>query len=375
MAIRANDVRVSFLTCEPGNEIYTLFGHAAIRYEDPSNQVDWVYNYGMFSFDTPNFIYRFVRGETDYQLGIVPFSYFVSEYALRGSGVYQQTIDLTSDEKRELKRLLDENYLPKNRIYRYNFLYDNCTTRARDIVESVLGGGVNYHYKKEKLSFRDILHESTAGHDWSEFGIDLCLGEEADYIISERQELFAPFYLYEALRGASVVRNDTITPLISSDVKVVDVDSDGEEEEGISFPSPILSAMFLLCCCIGLTIYRVVSRRRVFAWDLFLLILQGSAGCIIAFLVLFSIHPTVSKNWLILVFNPLPLLFLPWTIYALLKNKKEWFHWVNSVCLTLFIIVSPFVVQKFHIAVLPLALSFLINSVGCLVLQNRISRR
>ncbi|MBQ3191277.1 MAG: DUF4105 domain-containing protein, partial [Bacteroides sp] len=98
-AASLDSVRVSLLTCAPGSEIYALFGHSAIRYENPAKQQDWVFNYGMFSFKDPNFVMRFVKGETDYQLGVIPFHYFESEYAMRGSSVYQQELNLTDVEK------------------------------------------------------------------------------------------------------------------------------------------------------------------------------------------------------------------------------------------------------------------------------------
>ena len=139
-----DNIKVSLMTCAPGTEIYALFGHTALRYEDTARGEDWVFNYGMFSFNTPHFIYRFVKGETDYELGVTRYPYFEGSYAMRGSSVYQQTLNLTISEKQELRRLLEENYLPKNRVYRYNFFYDNCTTRARDIIEKCIEGKVVY---------------------------------------------------------------------------------------------------------------------------------------------------------------------------------------------------------------------------------------
>ena len=144
-----DNIKVSLMTCAPGTEIYALFGHTALRYEDKARGEDWVFNYGMFSFNTPHFIYRFVKGETDYELGVTRYPYFEGSYAMRGSSVYQQTLNLTISEKQELRRLLEENYLPKNRVYRYNFFYDNCTTRARNIIEKCIEGKVVYSEGKE----------------------------------------------------------------------------------------------------------------------------------------------------------------------------------------------------------------------------------
>ena len=207
-------VRISLLTCAPGTEIYALFGHSAIRYENPDQQQDWVFNYGMFSFKDPNFVMRFVKGETDYQLGVMPFAYFEAEYAMRGSSVYQQVLNLTNEEKECLIRLLEENYRPANRVYRYNYFYDNCTTRARDKIEESIQGKVVYPENEAEVSFRSILHEFMKDSHWSEFGIDLCLGSEADQPIEERKQMFAPFYMLEAARGAMIHRGDTVVPLV-----------------------------------------------------------------------------------------------------------------------------------------------------------------
>ena len=127
-----DSIRISLLTCAPGEEIYSLFGHTAIRYENPSQGIDVVFNYGLFSFNTPNFILRFSLGETDYQLGATDYAHFAAEYAFFGRSVWQQTLNLTEREKAELIRLLQENYRPENRVYRYNFFHDNCATRPRD---------------------------------------------------------------------------------------------------------------------------------------------------------------------------------------------------------------------------------------------------
>ena len=203
-----DSIRFSLLTCAPGSEIYALFGHTALRYQNFSDQTDLVFNYGMFSFNTPHFVFRFVKGETDYQLGITPYPYFESEYALRGSSVYEQELNLTPAEKWKLLSLLEENYRPENREYRYNYFYDNCTTRARDQIERSIDGTVVYPEGKEGKTFRSIVHEFTAGSSWDELGIDLCLGAEADKPIDSRLQMFAPFYMRDFAAQAYILQPD-----------------------------------------------------------------------------------------------------------------------------------------------------------------------
>ena len=356
-----DSVRISLLTCAPGSEIYALFGHSAIRYENPEKDQDWVFNYGMFSFKEPNFVMRFVKGETDYQLGVVPFRYFETEYALRGSSVYQQVLNLTDEEKAKLISLLEENYLPSNRVYRYNYFYDNCTTRARDKVEESIQGKVVYPETKKEVSFRDIIHEFTAGSEWGEFGIDLCLGSEADEPIDERKQMFAPFYMMEAARGAMIHRADTVVPLVLEEFKVVDAVLEDEP----AFPlSPMTCAMGLLVATAFVVGWGIRKGRPCLAWNVLMFFLQGLGGCIVAFLFFFSLHPTVGSNWLLMLFHPLALFYLPIMIYRGIKGKKDPYHWLNVVLLTSFMILMPFISQEFNLTVLPLALSLLLVSVG-----------
>ena len=356
-----DSVRISLLTCAPGSEIYALFGHSAIRYENPEKDQDWVFNYGMFSFKEPNFVMRFVKGETDYQLGVVPFRYFETEYALRGSSVYQQVLNLTDEEKAKLISLLEENYLPSNRVYRYNYFYDNCTTRARDKVEESIQGKVVYPETEKEVSFRDIIHEFTAGSEWGEFGIDLCLGSEADEPIDERKQMFAPFYMMEAARGAMIHRADTVVPLVLEEFKVVDAVLEDEP----AFPlSPMTCAMGLLVATAFVVGWGIRKGRPCLAWNVLMFFLQGLGGCIVAFLFFFSLHPTIGSNWLLMLFHPLVLFYLPIMIYRGIKGKKDPYHWLNVVLLTSFMILMPFISQEFNLTVLPLALSLLLVSVG-----------
>lgn len=363
-----DSVRISLLTCAPGTEIYALFGHSAIRYENPSQKQDWVFNYGMFSFSEPNFVMRFVKGETDYQLGVVPYAHFEAEYALRGSSVYQQVLNLTDDEKVRLVRLLQENYLPANRVYRYNYFYDNCTTRARDKIEESIDGQVVYTDTASSVTYRDIIHEFTEGSEWSEFGIDLCLGADADKRAGVRGQMFAPFYMKAMASEAAIHRVDTVVPLVIEEFKVVEA----SREDEAAFPlSPLACGMLLLavtCLVVG---WGVRKGRISWIWDALLFGLQGLGGVVISFLFFFSLHPTVGSNWLIMMFNPLPLFYLPYMIYKGIKGQKDCFHWLNAVLLTSFMILMPFVGQKFNLTVVPLALSLILTSIGHIYIDNR----
>ena len=369
-AQHSDSIRFSLLTCAPGQEIYELFGHTAIRYQNFTRNEDYVFNYGMFSFNTPNFVYRFVKGETDYRLGVTPYIYFESEYAMRGSSVYQQVLNLTESEKQKLYDLLKENYLPQNQVYRYNYFYDNCTTRARDQIEKAVSGTVVYPKDVPVSSFRRIVHQYTAGFPWDEFGIDLCLGAEADAPIGIRTQMFAPFYMMRFASQAYIVSADgSRRPLVAQESKVVDVDS--EPEVSASVLSPFLCASLFLALNVWIAWLQWRRKCIFWGWDLILYGVQGIAGCIIAFLFFFSVHPTVGSNWMLMLFNPIPLVYLPVMIYRAIHRKKDLYHLVNVVYLTIFIVLFPLCGQKINLTVLPLALSLLVNAASHVLVSKK----
>lgn len=363
-AQKRDSIQFSLLTCSPGTEIYSLFGHTAIRYQNFTQNQDIVFNYGMFSFSSPNFIYRFVKGETDYQLGVNDFRSFEAEYMFRGSSVYQQILNLTYEEKLKLQNLLFTNYLPQNRVYRYNYFYDNCTTRARDQIEKCIDGDVEYPNSVPDKTFRGIIHEFTKGFDWEEFGIDLCLGAGADKPIGIRQQMFSPFYMRSFAESAFIKdENGNTRPLVLREEVIVDADAVDAAESSFPF-SPIACATFFLFLNVVIAFVQIVRKKIYWFWDLILYLSQGLAGCIIAFLFFFSIHPTVDSNWLILLFNPIPLFYLPFMVYNDIKRKKDKWHVINSVYLTLFILILPLIPQEINLSVLLLALGLLFNAVS-----------
>ena len=334
-----DSIRLSLMTCAPGSEIYAHFGHTAIRYENYTRKIDLVFNYGMFNFREPNFVWRFVKGETDYQLGITPYIYFRAEYAMRGSSVYQ-------------------------------YFYDNCTTRARDKIEEAIQGKVVYPDSIPDKTFRSIVHEFTSEAKWDELGIDMCLGVEADRPIGKRLQMFAPFYMLHYAGQAYILgANGEKRPLVSETTKIVDVEPEPFEP---GFPlSPMACGILFLVVCIVMGWVRWKKRRVWWGWDLFLLLMQGLAGCLVAFLFFFSTHPTVGSNWLLWLFNPIPLFYLPFLVWHEKKGRKDPYHVINIVYLTLFIVIFPICGQEFNLTVLPLALGLLMNSVSHVLTGNK----
>lgn len=360
-AVPADSLDVSLLTCAPGGEIYELYGHTALRCRDYRTGADVVFNYGVFNFNTPHFVWRFTRGECDYEVRYVPFPYFYEEYHQRGSCVIEQVLNLTTEEKIRLIEALEENCRPENRRYRYNFLYDNCTTRVRDQIERAVDGRIVYpsgesctYPSGKPRTYRGIIHEYTAGHPWAELGNDLCLGAAVDTLIGVREQMFAPFYLKAFAGGAFIVGPGGKRPLVLSEDYVVQPCAGRPEAGGGVQPGQVFWGL-----CILLLLLTLVELRRglCFWWlDALLMTGQGVVGLILTFLFFFSTHPAVDSNWQILLFNPVPLLVMPWVVRCAIQRRRTRWHAVNLAWLTLFILFSPFIPQDFTIVIVPLTL-------------------
>lgn len=360
-AQRSDSLRFSLLTCAPGQVVYELFGHTAIRYQNFTRNQDYVFNYGMFDFDTPNFAYRFAKGQADYQLGINSFEGFRRSYAYRRSSVYEQELNLTTVEKQKLQQLLFVNYQPENRVYRYNYFYNNCTTCARDQIEKAIQGRVVYPEGEHGKSFRGIIHQYTAACPWDRLGIDLLLGAEADEEIDSRLQMFAPFYMRDFASKAFIEATDgSKRPLVSRETMVVEVEP-RTIEPGF-FLSPMTCAILFLLVNLLVAYLQITKHCVYWGWDVLLYGAQGMAGCVITFLFFFSTHPTVGSNWMLAVLHPLALFFIPWTFFRRKKGVKDYFSMVNTVYLTFFMISIPFIPQVFNLTILPLGLGLLVNA-------------
>ena len=380
----ADTWQVSLITCGPGVEVYNQFGHTAIRMKNVSRNIDLIYNYGIFSFNTPNFVLRFTLGKTDYLLGIQAYQDFVDWYAYCNRDVREQVLNLSIEEKNTLIGLLNENYKPQNRTYRYNFFYDNCATRPRDLIEKCLQSKLQYADDMTTTStgqsFRSIVHEFTANNSWSQFGIDLCLGSEADKPISRRAMMFIPLYLEKYFDKATILpheRNNNSSreknknlvgeksngtyPLITESKQLVTIPEADKVQKDTPF-TPFRCATFMFIVTTVLTIYEIRSRKSLWGFDLILFTAAGIAGCMLAFLATFSEHPTVSPNYLLFLFQPLHLLLLPWFIKKVKKMQRSSYLVVLTIELLFFIVLWAIIPQKFPLAVLPLALCLLVRS-------------
>lgn len=313
----ADSIRVSLLTCSPHDEIYSLYGHTAIRYEDKASKTDIVVNYGMFSFKKPFFVARFVLGLTDYEMGIQDFNDFCCEYQYFGSQVTQQEINLTPEEKGQLLKALQDNYA-NARVYRYNYFYNNCTTKARDIILKSINGKIEYKNGIDKsVSFRDLIHGCNANYSWASFGNDLLLGFKADMQTTREEQQFLPDNLMRNFDQAKIVSADGSSRPLVKNTEII-VRGNDYAIAGKTKVTPQFVFITLLILIAAIVVAEFKTKKRFLWLDITLLLASGLAGLIL-FVMLFSEHPTTSTNLQIFILCPLNLY---WAIY-IIKNKRN----------------------------------------------------
>ena len=315
-----DSVEIGLITCSPHDEIYSLFGHTALRLHDARNGIDCVFNYGVFNYAAPHFASRFVFGLTDYELGIAPTAPFCKYYQDWGCQVTEHVLNLTNQEKFNIYNALRTNYLPENRIYRYNFFYDNCSTRPRDIIERNLSGKIIYMPREDfSPTYRQMLHEHMTDHRWTAFGIDLLLGVKSDAKTTIREQEFLPENLRYDFDHAFIEHNGQKEPLVKERRQLV---APGIQTIEPSLPlTPTLCGIILLVISLIVLGYEYTKKKTLRWFDIMWMTITGIVG-IVLFLMIFSEHPTTSLNLQILILNPLSLFFI-WPVWK--GRKTIWF--------------------------------------------------
>jgi hypothetical protein len=214
--------QISLLTCAPGADLYSAFGHSAIRVYDPELGIDKVYNYGTFDFDPPGFYVEFVRGKLNYRLNTERYQMFDRVYRYLERSYQAQELDLTLTQKRQVYEFLETNALPENAYYLYDFFFDNCATRIRDVFVSVLGDSLRFAnpQRVSDSTFRNLLDQYVEARAWSDFGIDLALGALIDKKTTPWEQMFHPDYLAIEVGKAEILRNGQWQPLVRETVPV-----------------------------------------------------------------------------------------------------------------------------------------------------------
>lgn len=366
----SDSATLSLITCSPGPQIYALFGHTAIRLVDPARGLDIVFNYGMFNFNKPNFYLKFIQGATDYELGAYETKYFLPEYRERNSSVTEQMLNLTTVEKQQLADALFVNYQPENREYRYNFVYDNCSTRPRDKILSVIKDKVVYDYVSEPQTFRNWVGTYTGENTWAKFGIDMLLGREADELSTRWSSMFLPEVLCREFGAVKIIAHDGTTRSLVNAEKIIVPRQDSIVKTNF-LQLPITVTLTVLLLGVFLIFYEKRRKKYYKIIDSVLLIVSGLAGVIIFYLMFFSVHPLVHSNFNLLWCNPLNVLVGLFLWNRKLRSVINYFQLANVLLFFGALLVFVLSVQALNVAFIPLIVLLLVRSVNWIMKKSK----
>ncbi len=351
-------LRISLLTCTPGDELYSIFGHSAIRITDSSNvgndYFDIVYNYGTFNFDDEGFYLKFMRGKLLYFISIVKFDDFKFDYQSTNRGMTEQVLNLTTTEKENIHFALKENLKEENRYYQYDFFLDNCTTRLRDIIEKYKQPQPLFHpVMPANTRFRQAIHQylDSGKQYWSKLGIDILLGARTDRIMTTSQQQFLPDNLMLAM--------DKSTPRMSlSSENLYQLTNNTDKK---SWFTPVLFFSLLLGLFISLSLSKNKYAQSVLnGLDGLLFFTTGLLGIILLFMWFFTDHSMTKNNYNLFWALPTHIIFS----FLINKNKpfvKKYFL-ATAISLAILLLLWPFLPQQMNNSLIPVVLLLLYRS-------------
>ena len=312
----ADDLKISLLTCDPGDQLYSTFGHSAIRVLNVQTGEDIVYNYGTFDTDTPGFYIKFMRGKLPYKLSKSTYSAFLYEYNYFKRGVREQVLNLSVDQEKKMLDFLETNYLPENRFYPYDFFFDNCATRIRDILPEI-DPRTQWATISDEITFREMLHQFLPGLPWSEYGIDLIIGSVADHVASNEDQMFLPEYLHDHFAVGGISDEEKIT---NESYQVMSFEEESLARMERPFFTPHIAFMLLIFLELAI-MFLIKKKSKAIKWYNRLFFFSfGLASLLMLFLWFLTDHQATSVNWNLLWANPLFLVF-PWLKRSNLKRN------------------------------------------------------
>lgn len=338
--------KISIITCAPGNEIFDCFGHTAIRVLDPATKMDIVFNYGIYEFNQPNFELNFAKGYMKYKLGISYFDRFTPVYTRDNRTITEQVLNLDSAQRQQFFDFLVWNEKPENKYYFYDYFYDNCATRVRDVIATKTGADVVYRDSfaaNEGASIRQLVRGYAHNNLWGMLGIDFCLGQKIDREIDDSVYIFLPEYFLASLDHALIDGQ----PLVKSK----NIIHRGIPRESTPWTAAPTTWFWLISLILfGLS---QIKTMPTFAndVDIFLFGASGFMGCFALSLWMFTDHETTSLNFNLLWALPLNVLlpFLP-------QRIKAKYFLVYSTVLALLLVNWFWLPQELNAAFFPVIL-------------------
>ena len=368
----SNHSEISIITVGPGELLYEAFGHSAIRVKDSVLGFDYIFNYGLFDFNQPNFYVNFVKGRLLYKVGKQSFRRFISNYAYQKRWMKEQVLNLSQVEKQDMYAFLEQNTLPKNAEYLYDPYFNNCATKLRDITKTILGNHVQFpsSFSEKNYSLRQLMNKEIHWNTWGNFGINLALGNTLDKAITAEDYMYLPDYVYLGFKNAIKSKNNNDKPLIKKDQLLLNF-KEIEIEQKWYNPFFIFSIALLLTI---ITTYRDQKRnKRTKLLDFLLFFVTGLLGLVICFLWFFTDHSTTPNNFNILW------AFFPnfFVAFILLQNNiPNWLinyikFYLTLLAITLFVFMLGrfngingffFGIQEFSFVLIPIILMLFVRS-------------
>ena len=341
-SLKADDeIKFSVVTIGPyESELYSAFGHSGIRYVDKKNNIDHFYNYGIFDFNQPNFYLNFLNGKLLYMVAKYDYRTAEKNYINEDRYIKEQVLDLNESEKILLYNILEQNIRPENRTYLYNYVYDNCATKIRDVLDNVYGGSLSFTSEPEKKSFRQLMDLYLEKNKWGDLGIDICLGPEIDYDVSFNEEMFLPDYLFKGIENA--VRDGDKN--IVSKTNIINLQKEDFQSYSLS-PHYIFLIFFIIS--IYLSFRQVKYGIKYFVFDSIYLMISGIIGCLLVYLWFFTDHLS-SYNFNIVWAMPFNIIISILILVNPNSSLVKWYMFLYSVLLFSLLILWNWIPQNLN---------------------------
>lgn len=353
----SDSAEISVLTLGPyQGEVYSAFGHSAMRVFDPINGIDDAYNWGVFDFDQPNFYMNFVQGKNYYMLGVYPYDRFRDYYIYHNRYIHEQKLNLSASQKQRLYDYLLWNAQPENRSYRYFYFSDNCATRIRDVMVSVFGDSMKFDesYVKEKYSIRDLTNHCLQHQPWGYLGIDIGLGLPTDKKTSSYDYMFLPDYIELAFDRATLNN----VPVVKEKIRVYE---SREEDYPKSIVHPLTLFIILAVLAIALSVLDF-KRKKLSTWfDAILFTVTGLVGAVLLFMWTSTDHQTSAYNFNLLWALPTHLI----VVFAFIKNPgwlRQYFFITALIC-ALTLLLWPVLPQKLNYFLVPVVMALCLRAI------------
>jgi hypothetical protein len=362
----------SLLTILPGEMVYSAFGHTALRIRIPEYAVDHVYNFGTFDPEQPSFYVNFALGRLNYRLSRSPFSPTVAFYIQEGRPIIEQHLNLSVEQVSALAELLRENYRPENRHYRYDFFFDNCSTRPRDLLERLPSPSVRIGSDSTSgYTFRQLIDPYMKGHRLVDMGMDLALGAGADRYASRREATFLPLVLMQEVEQATVDTDSGFVPLVAATDTLFWFEPAAARPASPPWVQILLWLMLLMA--VGIPVARRIRTRqwRVSrGFDVALFLVVGLAGVVVVVLWFFSEHVVTPRNWNLMWAWPTHLVVAIAIAVGVHGLWSRAYLILTSASVLVALLAWPILPQTFHPAVLPVLLLIAARSLFRLLSQT-----